>query len=61
MILFNSQTPFKLYWLLKAILPILSSHMSVTNLDGQGQHQLQLGLVPIILSMKTIHYQDSLK
>ena len=59
-VLFNSQTPFKLYWPLKALFPILSSHMNVANSNGQ-MLILQLGLVPMILSMKTIDYQDSLE
>ena len=59
-IIYNSETPFKLYWPLKALFPILSSYMSVTNSNGQII-MLQLGLVLMILSLIIIHYQDSLK
>ena len=59
-IIYNSEAPFKLYWPLKARLHILFSHMNVKNSNGQII-LLQLGLVSMILSTKTIHYQDKIK
>ena len=56
----NSETLFKLYWPRKAVLHTLSSHMSVTNSNGEIIMQ-QLDLVSMIPFTKTIHYQDSLK